>query len=81
MYVLLLFTVKVKAAQSCPTLCDPTDYSLQSSSVCGILQAIVLEWIAYPFSSGFSQPRIEPGSSALQVNSLSAEPPEKSQSS
>ena len=44
--------VKVKVAQSCPTLCDPTDYTVP-----GILQARILEWVAYPFSSGSSQPR------------------------
>ena len=41
-------------AQSCPTLCDPMDYSLPGSSVHGIFQAIVLEWIAISFSSGSS---------------------------
>ena len=44
-------------AQSCPTLCDPVDCSLPGSSVHGIFQAIVLEWIAISFSRGSSQPR------------------------
>ena len=44
-------------AQSCPTLRDPTDYSLPRSSVHGVFQAIVLEWIAISFSRGSSQPR------------------------
>ena len=35
-------------AQSCPTLCDPTDRSPPGSSVHGILQARVLEWVAFP---------------------------------
>ena len=52
--------MKVKSesevAQSCPTLCDPTDCSLPGSSVHGIFQAIVLEWIAISFSRGSSQP-------------------------
>ena len=48
---------EVKSAQSCPTLCDPMDCSLPGSSVHGILQAIVLEWIATSFSRGSSQPR------------------------
>ena len=43
--------------QSCPTLCDPVDCSLWGSSVHGIFQAIVLKWIAIPFSRGSSQPR------------------------
>ena len=52
-----VWTVMVKIAQSCPTLCDPMDCSLPGSSVHGILQAIVLEWIAISFSKGSSQPR------------------------
>ena len=46
-----------EVAQSCPTLCDPVDCSLPSSSVCGILQARVLEWVAISFSRGSSRPR------------------------
>ena len=46
-----------EVAQSCPTLCEPIDYSLPGSSVHGISQAIVLEWIAISFSRGSSQPR------------------------
>ena len=46
-----------EVAQSCQTLCDPMDYSLPGSSVHGIFQAIVLEWIAIPFSRGSCQPR------------------------
>ena len=41
-------------AQSCPTLCDPMDCSLSHSSVHGIFQARVLEWIAISFSRGSS---------------------------
>ena len=44
--------VKVKVTQSCPTLCDPLDYTVQ-----GILQARILEWVAVSFSTGSSQPR------------------------
>ena len=43
---------KVKVAQSCLTLCDPMDYRVH-----GILQARILEWIAFPFSRGSSQHR------------------------
>ena len=43
--------------QSCPTVCDPMDYSSPGSSVHGILQAKILEWVAVPFSMGSSQPR------------------------
>ena len=44
--------VKVKVTQSCLTLCDPVDSSLPASSVNGILQARILEWVAIPFSRG-----------------------------
>jgi len=44
--------IKVKYAQLHPTLCDPMDYI-----VYGILQARILEWVAFPFSRGSSQPR------------------------
>ena len=43
-----------EVAQLCPTLCDPIDCSLPGSSVHGIFQAIVLEWIAISFSRGYS---------------------------
>ena len=43
---------KVKVAQLCPTLCDPMNYTVR-----GILQARSLEWVAFPFSRGSSQPR------------------------
>ena len=41
----------------CLTLCNPMDYSLPGSSVHGVLQARILEWLAVPFSKGSSQPR------------------------
>ena len=46
-----------EVAQSCPTLCNPVDCSLQDSSLHGILQARILEWVAISFSRGSSQPR------------------------
>ena len=39
-----------EVAQSCPTLCDPMDCSLPGSSIHGILQARVLDWVAISFS-------------------------------
>ena len=51
------FESKSEVTQSCPTLCDPKDYSLPGSSVHGIFQARVLEWVATAFSRGSSQPR------------------------
>jgi len=47
----------MKVAQSYPTLCKPVDCSLPGSSVHGILQARILEWVAIPFFRGSSQPR------------------------
>ena len=43
-----------EVAQSCLTLCDPMDYSLPGSSIHGIFQARVLEWVATSFSRGSS---------------------------
>ena len=48
---------KVSVAQSCPTLCDPMDSSLPGSSVHGVLQARILEWVAIFSSRGSSWPR------------------------
>ena len=51
-FILKIMKVKVKVAQLCPTLCDPKGYTVH-----GILQARILEWVAFPFSRGSSQPR------------------------
>ena len=59
----------MKVIQLYPTLCDPTDYT----TVHGILQARILEWVAFPFSRDLPDPRIKPGSPALQADSS---PPE-----
>ena len=48
-----------EVAQSCPTLCDPVDYSPPGSSLHGILQARILECVAISFSRGSSRPRNE----------------------
>ena len=48
----VLSKVNVKVTQSCPTLCDPMDCVVHE-----ILQARILEWVAFPFSRGSSQPR------------------------
>ena len=64
--------VKVKVTQLCLTLCDPMDYTVH-----GIVQARILEWIAFPFSRESSQPGVEPRFPALQADSLPTEPPGK----
>ena len=66
-------SVCVLVAQTCPTLCNPMDCSTPGSCVHGILQARILHWVAIPFSRGYSRPRIEPGSPALQADSLPSE--------
>ena len=48
--LLIAKSMKVKVAQSCPTLCYPMDYAGH-----GILQARILEWVTFPFLRGFSQ--------------------------
>ena len=58
----------MKVAQSCPTRCDPLDYTVRA-----ILQARTLEWVAFSFSRGSSQPRDQTQVSALQADSLPAE--------
>ena len=50
--------MKALAAQLCLTLCDPMDYSPLGSSIHGIHQARILEWIAITFSRGSSWPRV-----------------------
>ena len=46
-----------EVAQLCPTHCDSMDRSLPGFSIHGIFQARILEWVAFPFSRGSSQPR------------------------
>ena len=62
--------VFVKVTQSCLTLCEPMDYT-----VCGILQARILEWVAFTSPGDLPNPGIKPGSPELEVDSL---PPELS---
>ena len=59
----------MKVTQLCPTLCDPMDHTVR-----GILQARILEWVAFPFSRGSSNPGIKLRFPALQVDSSPAEP-------
>ena len=51
------FHVCAKSPQTCPTLCDPMDCGPPGSSVHGILQAKMLEWVAISSYRGSSQPR------------------------
>ena len=62
----------VKVARSCPTLCDPMDYTVH-----GIHQARILYWVAFPFSRESFQPRDWTQVSLIVGDSLPAEPPER----
>ena len=67
----------MKVTYSCLTLCDPMDYTVH-----GILQARILEWVAFPFSRVPSQPRnwtrvSQTRSPTLQADSLAGEPQRK----
>ena len=53
--------MKVKVTQSCATLCKPMDYPIQ-----GILQARILEWVAFTLTGDLPKPGIEPRSPTLQ---------------
>ena len=69
-----------KSLQLCPSLCDPVDYSLPGSSVHGILQARILEWVAIPSSRGSSWLRDWTRvscSSCFEGRFFTSEPPKK----
>ena len=61
-------------AKSCWTLCNPTDYSPPDSSVCGISQARILEWVAMTSSRGFSWSRHRTLLSCVRGRFFTAEP-------
>ena len=66
--------VKVSVAQSYPTVCNSMDYSPPGSSVHGILQAGNWNGLPCPPPGDLPDPRIKPGSPALQADSLLCEP-------
>ena len=71
---ILMRNVCVSVTQLCLTVCDPIDYSPSGSSVHGISQARILEWVAISFSrGGLPNPGTEPKSPALQADSLPSE--------
>ena len=65
----------VLVAQLYLTLCDPINCSLPGSSVHGILQTRILECVAISSPGDLPNPEIDPGSLALQADSLPSEPP------
>ena len=60
--------------KSCLTLCDPMVCSLPGSSVQGICQVRILEWVVIPFSRDFANPRIKPAFSELAGGFFTTEP-------
>ena len=86
--ILLIQLSESEVTESCLTLCNPMNCSLPGSSIHGIFQARVLEWVAISFSRGwrglpFPSPGdlpnsgIEPRSPALQADALPSELPGK----
>ena len=70
----LKYDMKVKVTRLCLTLWEPMDYSLPGSFVHGIIQARILEWVAFPFSGDLPNSGIEPRYPTLQADSLPLEP-------
>ena len=64
-------------AQSYPTLCDPVDCSLPVSSVHGIFQGRILEWVPFPSPGDLPNPGIKPMTATLVGTFFSTEPPWK----
>ena len=58
------------SAQLCPNVCNLMNCNPPGSSVHGVFQARILEWVAISFFGDLSDPGIEPGSPALQADSL-----------
>ena len=57
-FLLYMSELMFYSSKSCPIPCDPMDCSLPGSSVPGILQGRILEWVAMPSSRGSSKPRV-----------------------
>ena len=69
LFLFFICLLLLKVTQSCLTLCDPMVYTVH-----GILQARILEWVAFPFSRVLPNPGIESRPPALLADSLPAEP-------
>ena len=72
-----LTSVHCSVTQLCPTLYNPMDSSSSVSSVHGIFQAKILEWVAISFSRGFSQLRDQTCATYTAGRCFSTEPPGK----
>ena len=73
-YLFVVIVAIVLVSQCCLTLCDSMDCRPPGFSVHGIVQARILECIAIIFPRDLPNPGIEPGSPALQADSLPSEP-------
>ena len=69
--------VAAKSFQSCPTLCDPTDCSPPGSMTMGFPRQEYWSGLPFPSPWDLPDPGIQPGSPALQADSLPSEPPGK----
>ena len=69
--------VRANSLQSCPTLWDPMDCSRPGSSVHGISQAKILEWVAISFSRGSFRPRDQTNVSCIAGGLITTVPPGK----
>ena len=65
----LFYEVKVLVTQLCPTLCNPMDCRPPGSSVLGILQARILEWVVIPSPGDLLDPRTQQYPQCTDVNS------------
>ena len=74
---LLHHSVVVQLLSRVRLFCDPMDCDPSGSSVHGISQARILEWVAIPPPGDLPEPGIKPRSPALQVDSLPSDPPGK----
>ena len=70
-------SVRVLVAQSCPTLCDPIDRSPQAPPSMEFSRQEYWNGLPFPSPGDLPNPGIEPGSSALQADSLPSEPQKK----
>ena len=75
--IIVPITVKVLTAQSCPTLCDPVDCSLAGPFVHEFSRQEYWSGLPFPFPGDLPDPGIDPGSPALQAESLPLELPGK----
>ena len=76
-YIYIYMKSESEAAQLCLTLCNSMDCRRPGSSIHGIFQTRILEWVAISFSRDLPDPGVEPMSPSLQADALPSEPPGK----